>query len=390
MAMTAKDPNRIDRAALLAMANLAAIITADRGPADRSGKWLCPFHDDHHPSLGITRDGRRFKCWSCGVSGTVLDWYMLQNRETFMDAARRIDPTISPPRRPAKPTTRSPAQSSTPDQTAAKPTATRTTKQAREAPSKGLRDEQAVTFVQQAEARLRMPEGADALAYLVARGLRHETIRAARLGVTGPVVELTGHPRGIDLPWFDGGRLALVKIRQPEGVPPKYREVYRDRNRPPTLYPGTETIQPGRPLVIVEGEFDCLLMAQQLADHAAVVTLGSASSAPSPGILVRLLSAPLWLVAHDGDPAGDKAAAHWSGFPRAKRLRPPGGVKDWTDLHATGFNRIRYHVLAAMGWLPPTWEELMSQRWGVGRVGVDELVDENYDLAEREAIQSET
>ena len=36
------------------------------------------------------------------------------------------------------------------------------------------------------------------------------------------------------IPWFDGDRLAMVKIRQPEGKSPKYGEAFRDR---PTLYP---------------------------------------------------------------------------------------------------------------------------------------------------------
>ena len=53
---------------------------------------------------------------------------------------------------------------------------------------------------------------------------------------------------GVVIPWFASGRLALVKIRQPEGRKPKYAEVFRDPARL-VCYPGPETIRPGRPLV---------------------------------------------------------------------------------------------------------------------------------------------
>ena len=36
----------------------------------RSGMALCPFHDDHHPSLQL---GDRYYCHACGASGDVID-----------------------------------------------------------------------------------------------------------------------------------------------------------------------------------------------------------------------------------------------------------------------------------------------------------------------------
>ena len=42
------------------------------------GTALCPFHDDHRPSLSIYRsrrdDAERFRCWSCGSRGDVFDF----------------------------------------------------------------------------------------------------------------------------------------------------------------------------------------------------------------------------------------------------------------------------------------------------------------------------
>ena len=92
-------------------------------------------------------------------------------------------------------------------------------------------------LVTEAAARLWTPEGANALDYLRGRGLTEETIRAARLGWT-PGVSIpdsrTGtrfwRVSGIVIPWLDGDRLALVKIRQPEG---SEAEVRRSVPRPP-------------------------------------------------------------------------------------------------------------------------------------------------------------
>ena len=39
--------------------------------ANRHGMALCPFHDDHHPSLKLNEDF--FYCFGCGVNGDVID-----------------------------------------------------------------------------------------------------------------------------------------------------------------------------------------------------------------------------------------------------------------------------------------------------------------------------
>ena len=139
------------------------------------------------------------------------------------------------------------------------------------------------------------------------------------------------------IPWFEGDRLALVKIRQPEGTKPKYAEAYRDR---PRIFPGTEPIEPGRPLVVTEGELDCLLLAQEIRDLAAVVTLGSASSRPDLATRAEMLAAARWFIATDADEAGDKAASGWP--PRAIRVRPPGAFKDWSEAAQAGVNLRRW------------------------------------------------
>lgn len=74
---------------------------------DRDGKVLCPFHDDHHPSLHIYRDG--FKCYSCGAKGDVFAWLQKTRGLTFPEAKKlagelaRLDAPATAPRRTPAP-----------------------------------------------------------------------------------------------------------------------------------------------------------------------------------------------------------------------------------------------------------------------------------------------
>ena len=46
---------------------------------DAKGKYLCPCHNDTHPSMELTTSGKyenRFTCWACGESGTVFNLAM--------------------------------------------------------------------------------------------------------------------------------------------------------------------------------------------------------------------------------------------------------------------------------------------------------------------------
>jgi hypothetical protein len=173
-----------------------------------------------------------------------------------------------------------------------------------------------------------------------------------------------------------------VKVRQPEGTEPKYAEAFRDR---PRIFPDPAVIEPGRPLVIVEGEFDALLLGQELRDLATVVTLGSASSLPHLTALAEMLAAAPWFIATDADPAGDKAAITWHAS--ALRVRPPPPFNDWTEASQGGIN-LRFWWAARLG--PETlWRELAPLRWGQTD---DDTIEDGFDRyapAERQAIQQE-
>ena len=44
----------------------------DAGISIDRGKALCPFHQDSHPSMTFKYD--RFRCWSCGAGGDIIDF----------------------------------------------------------------------------------------------------------------------------------------------------------------------------------------------------------------------------------------------------------------------------------------------------------------------------
>jgi DNA primase len=53
---------------------------------------LCPFHDDHRPSMAIvTHKGIPFfKCFSCGAAGNAIDFMMRYHRLEFPEALRQL------------------------------------------------------------------------------------------------------------------------------------------------------------------------------------------------------------------------------------------------------------------------------------------------------------
>ena len=53
-------------------------------------KALCPWHDDHNPSLELNPERQSFKCWVCGVGGDVFDFVKNIERIDFPEALRML------------------------------------------------------------------------------------------------------------------------------------------------------------------------------------------------------------------------------------------------------------------------------------------------------------
>ena len=49
-------------------------------------KGLCPFHDDHHPSLIVDPQKQTFACYACGEHGDVIAFVQKMERCSFAEA----------------------------------------------------------------------------------------------------------------------------------------------------------------------------------------------------------------------------------------------------------------------------------------------------------------
>jgi hypothetical protein len=143
-------------------------------------------------------------------------------------------------------------------------------------------------FVAECEKALWSDAGAKALAYLRnKRGLAGETARAWRLGHWHGDGEIGGWwrgrfvCRGIVIPWLlSDGMIWRVKIRRP--LPGRVKSRYAS-------FPGAAGSRPGlfgadkltdKPdCIVAEGEFDTMLLWQELSDLADALTLGVAGAA---------------------------------------------------------------------------------------------------------------
>lgn len=56
----------------------------------KSLKAVCPFHDDHDPSLSISRDKQIFKCFTCGTSGNAITFVQKYENIPFRDALEKV------------------------------------------------------------------------------------------------------------------------------------------------------------------------------------------------------------------------------------------------------------------------------------------------------------
>lgn len=83
----------LDFAQIREGANFAAILARyERAPLQHQGQVtiLCPFHDDHTPSLSVNLDRKLFHCFACQAEGDVLDFVTRMEQVSLPEAARLI------------------------------------------------------------------------------------------------------------------------------------------------------------------------------------------------------------------------------------------------------------------------------------------------------------
>jgi DNA primase len=352
----------IDFEAIRTAVDIRRFVESDLGPPLRYKRWPCPIHGGESPNFGITPDGRHAKCWTCGWSGDVVDYYAAREGIDLAKAARQLDPSAG--QRVTRPARPSPARQAAPQRAGAW----------RDARWQGAVDR----IVHGAAETLWRPTGRQALDWLRARGLDDQTIRRFRLGFipspleSDPLEALADDSgprpirvdRGITIPWVAPGgwydstdgpldlrwvgcnvRRLAADFGNPE---PKYRALAGSERG--HGYPWPEASMPGEPAIVTEGELDSLTAWQEFGWVANVTTFGGAGQGHGHQDARAFLAAcPDWLLLFDQDEAGDKAAAEFTRHAphRCRRLRLPGGTNDLNDLHRSG-TRV-------LDWLRSEW-----------------------------------
>ncbi len=240
---------------------------------DTEYQFLCPFHDDKNPSANVAVQGESKGLWfchACGAKGTPIDFVMNRDRLTYKDALVQVGAAagMQPPGK---------------GNGAAGP--------ARPAPASKLSEENVAAWH---EAALRNP---DLMRWFAEkRGYTPDTVVAWQLGWDG---------QRVTIPIRDE-RQRLVNVRRYKrdskgsegkmiGLEPGLNEA--------RLFPLVSPVPDE--VLLVEGEWDAILMHQQGFRNAMTVTSGAGTWNPSftPWFEDRKVT-----IIYDNDDAGRKGA----------------------------------------------------------------------------------
>ena len=78
----------IDTKEVMQQVDIQTAIEFYTGNHFKHGKISCPFHTDKTPSLSI-KNGR-FRCWSCGASGSAIDFVRQMFGLSFVEAVKKL------------------------------------------------------------------------------------------------------------------------------------------------------------------------------------------------------------------------------------------------------------------------------------------------------------
>lgn len=259
-----------------------------------------------------------FECRQCGCKGSLVDYLMIKRGYTKQQALAEVE--------------WKPRDGSEPKFIIPRYVLAGEVNPTHEAPAKTWQ-ETARTFVERCKDILWSDQGQAALDYLRARGLKDETIKMARLGYNPAELRQSADKwgrkthgkllQGIVIPWFVGEDLWRITIRDetvPEGTKEgRYKQVAGGSNG---LYLGF-LLGYDRPVVLVEGEFDALSIAQEAGHDVSPVATGTTGGSHTARWIAALARKDLVLVAFDAEEKGDNAAKWWlDRLENAHRLRP--------------------------------------------------------------------
>ena len=284
--------------------------------AGRHFKATCPFHKERTPSFMVNTDKQIFHCFGCGIGGNVFSFLMQHDRLTFPDAVRQLADQAGV-RLPE------PEEASSGRQQARDAIAALTEKSCRYferllrdpvpghaarayVKSRGVSDE--------ARDRFRLgwaPDGWDHLLRATrAKGVSVEQLDAAGLVVRGTSGSYDRFRNRLMFPIMDArGRVIGFGGRSLGGQEPKYLNgpetpLYTKGHHLFGLAQAKEMITRTRTAVVVEGYFDCVVLADAGVTNV-VSPLGTALTAEQGRLLKRY--ADRVILAFDADAAGEQA-----------------------------------------------------------------------------------
>lgn len=298
-------------------------------PKGRELVGLCPFHNDHKPSMCVVPHKQIFHCFSCGAGGDalrfVMDYHKMSFREALQHLADRAGIKLTP-WRPTGAMGHEGAAGQEEEQT----------------PRSAMlgANQTACDFFR---AILRHEEhGRAAREIIERRGIAPEMVEAFALGASPDKWDgllLTAQKKGLDLTSFRAA--GLFKSREGGGVYDSFRNrlmfpihdqigrvvgfggrKIREEDEPKylnsaesavfdksttlyALHQGAQAIRTSRRAVVVEGYMDAIA-CHQAGVKNAVATLGTALTIGNARVLRRLCDTVILLF--DGDEAGMKAA----------------------------------------------------------------------------------
>src|SRR5574344_2860441 len=58
-------------------------------PKGRNFFGICPFHDDNHPSMSVSKEKQIYTCFSCHATGNVFKFLMDYENISFIEAVKK-------------------------------------------------------------------------------------------------------------------------------------------------------------------------------------------------------------------------------------------------------------------------------------------------------------
>ncbi|HMN40647.1 MAG TPA: DNA primase [Phycisphaerales bacterium] len=301
-------------------------------PKGREFVSLCPFHDDHKPSMCVVPHKQIYHCFSCGAGGNAITFVMEYHKMSYGEALKYLAERAGIELTPWRPQRAAFTGASGEDNAEADETTSRGAMLGASATAQGF-----------FRAILNHPEhGAAARAIIEKRGISPEMAELFQLGAAPDKWDgllLTINAKGLAMEPFRAA--GLVKARDSGG----YFDMFRNRvmfpihdqigrviafggrrineeeepkyinssesaifDKSSTLYglhQAAQGIRQTRIAIITEGYMDTIA-CHQAGVRNAVATLGTAMTAGNAKVLRRLCDTVVLLF--DGDEAGQKAA----------------------------------------------------------------------------------